>query len=95
MSRELLRTIEVAKNATYRNWWFYVFSLVAIGLLIASFLVPPMGVIDGSVLGAVGELFGFAALGTLIKAIDRGMDAKLQHGDTTVQITSGDEDENT
>lgn len=45
-----------------------------------------MGVIDGSVLGAVGEIFGFAALGTVVKAIDKGVDAQVQHNNTTITV---------
>ncbi|MBO7712572.1 MAG: hypothetical protein J6S85_03330 [Methanobrevibacter sp.] len=45
-----------------------------------------MGLIDGSVLAAVGELFGFAALGTVIKAIDKGVDAQVQHNNTTITV---------
>lgn len=73
-------------NCVLHNGWFILFSLVAIGLLIASFFVPPTGVIDGSVLAATGEIFAFAALGTVIKAIDNGVDAKVQHNNTSVTI---------
>jgi hypothetical protein len=45
-----------------------------------------MGVIDGSVLAAVGEIFAFAALGTVVKAIDKGVDAQVQHNNTTLTI---------
>lgn len=45
-----------------------------------------MGVIDGSVLAAVGEIFAFAALGTVVKAIDKGVDAQIQHNNTTVTV---------
>ena len=68
------------------NLWFLIFSIVAVGLLIASFIVPPTGVIDPSVLAATGELFAFAALGTVIKAIDKGVDAKVQRGNTTLVV---------
>lgn len=68
------------------NTWFFIFSVVAIGLLIASFIVPPTGVIDPSVLAATGEIFAFATLGTVIKAIDKGVDAKVQKGDTTLVV---------
>ena len=86
MPKELRDALQAAGVAAHRNWWFYILSGVAVLLLIASFLVPPMGVIDGSVLGAVGEIFGFAALGAFIKAMDMGIDAKVTHGDTTLQI---------
>ena len=68
------------------NIWFVFFSIVAVGLIITSFFVPPTGVIDGSVLAATGEIFAFAALGTVIKAIDKGIDAQVQHNNTTVTI---------
>ena len=74
------------KKYISHNLWFYIFSVVAMGLLIASFIVPPTGVIDPSVLAATGEIFAFAALGTVIKAIDKGVDAKVQKGDTTLIV---------
>ena len=77
-----------AKKIT-RNVWFYIFSLSSLALIVASFLVPPTGVIDGSVLAAVGEIFAFAALFTVIKAIEAGVDAKVTHGNTTVQVGDG------
>ena len=79
-------TTKAVKDCVLHNGWFIFFSLVAVGLIVASFIVPPMGIIDGSVLGAVGEIFGFAALGTVIKAIDKGVDAQVQHNNTTITV---------
>ena len=39
-----------------------VLSVIAVALIIGSFFVPPTGVVDSSVLAAVGEIFAFAAL---------------------------------
>lgn len=78
------------KECILHDIWFKFFSIAAIGLLIASFVVPPVGIINSSVLAAVGEIFAFAALGTVIKAIDKGVDAKVQHNNTT--LTVGDLD---
>ena len=91
MPEQILQAARIAKGAIHKNWWFHIFSAAAILLIITSFIVPPMGVIDGSILGAVGELFGFAALGTVVKAIDRGMDAKITHGETAVEINNDNE----
>lgn len=74
------------KQCVLHNGWFIFFSLVAVGLIIASFFVPPLAVIDGSVLAAVGEIFAFAALGTAIKAMDKGLDARVQHRDTSITV---------
>lgn len=77
---------EFVKKYISNNTWFYIFSVVAMGLLIASFIVPPTGVIDPSVLAATGEIFAFAALGAVVKAIDKGVDAKVQKGNTTLTV---------
>ena len=74
------------------NTAFFVLTGIAIALVIASFLVPPTGVIDGSVLAAIGEIFAFAALGTVHRAIDKGVDASVTHRDTTVTIHNDDKE---
>ena len=68
-----------------------VLTIVSVGLIIGSFFVPPQGVIDGSILAAVGELFAFAALFMAWEAIDRGVDAKVTHGNTTIELSNDDE----
>lgn len=88
------RVKECVMNCVLHNGWFIFFSLVAIILIVASWFVPPMAVIDSSVLAAVGEIFAFAALGTVIKAIDSGVDAKIQHKDTSLTIGDLNKDEN-
>lgn len=80
------------KTAISRNYWFYLLTALAIILIVASWMVPPTGQIDGSVLAAIGEIFAFAALGTVIKAIDNGMDAKVSHGNTSVTFGNLDDD---
>ena len=62
---------------------------VSVGLIVAGFCVPPTGQIDGSVLTAVGELFGFAALASGLHAIRLGYDFRIVKGDTEVQLTDG------
>lgn len=79
---------ERIKEAVHHNTWFWVLTIASLILIVASWLVPPMAVIDGSVLAAVGELAGFAAIGTVIKAMDMGVDAQVRHKDT--EVTVGD-----
>lgn len=62
--------------------------LVAFGLLIAGFLLPPPGVIDQSVIQAVGEILGFAAIWMLPKAITAGKNIKLEHGNSSITINN-------
>lgn len=67
---------------------------ISVFLLITAFFTPPTAEISPSILGAVSELFAFAALGTVIAAIDKGIDAKVKHGDTELSIENPDTDNN-
>ena len=69
-----------------KNAWFHILTAIAVAFLIASFIVPPTGEISPSVLQGVAELFAFASLGTVIKAIDRGAATKIRHKDVVVEI---------
>lgn len=77
---------EIVIEAVQHNWAFWVCLLVSIFLIVTSFFVPPKAVIDGSVLAAVGELFGFAALANISAAIAKGIDAKVEHNGTSITI---------
>lgn len=66
--------------------WFHIFASVSLILIVASFILPPTGMIDPSVIGAVGEITGFGALWELHVAIRKGFDAKIQRHDTTIEI---------
>lgn len=65
---------------------FDIFSLTSIGLLIASFIVPPTGIIDRSVLAGAAEIFAWGALYVVLKAVDKGTPASISHGGTTVTV---------
>ena len=71
---------------------FIICLVVAIILLVVSWIMPPMWIIDKSILAAVGELFGFAALGEVAAAVERGHSATISHGNTSISINK-DEDE--
>jgi len=78
------------------NWSklaFWVCLSISASLIVAGFILPPMGIIDGSVLTATGELLGFAALGFATKAVHDGMNLKFTHGLTTVEIDKDDDND--
>ena len=79
------------KNYLENNFFFLFFSIASLLLIVAGFIVPPTGVIDGSVLIAVGELNGTLAIGAVIKAVDRGSSASIKHNGTEVTIKKEDE----
>lgn len=65
---------------------FVVCLITSLGLIIAGFVVPPTGVIDGSVLTAVGEIIAFPAIAFGMRAIELGYDAKITHNNTTIEL---------
>lgn len=81
---------DLLRNATIGNVWFSILTAISVILLIASWFVPPMAVIDASVLAGVGELFGFAALATVIHAINKGKSVKVTHGNTALAVNKDD-----
>lgn len=74
------------KHPRFHNVVFVVCLAVSATLIVAGFLVPPTGVIDPSVLTAVGELFAFAALSQLPFVIASGKGITLNHGATSISI---------
>lgn len=79
------------RNYLESNVFFWIFALSGLVLIVASFVLPPMGNIDNSVLAAVGELDGVIALGAVIKAIDKGSSASIKHNGTEIVINNDDE----
>ncbi len=65
---------------------FWVCLISSLALIIGGFFVPPLGVIDGSVLTAVGEILGFVALNVLLLGLDKGTDLTVRKGDFEVEL---------
>ena len=83
---------EFYRNYLQSNLFFWLFSGIGLLLIIIAFFIPPTAYIEQSVLIAVGEINGFIALGTVIKAIDKGRSASIKHNGTELDIT-GNKDE--
>lgn len=62
----------------------------SIALVVGGFLVPPLGVIDGSVLKAVGELLVFPTIAYGFRAVEMGIDVRISKGDTTIEVDSNE-----
>lgn len=67
---------------------FYMNLFVSIALIVGGFFVPPVGVIDGSVLTAVGLLILFATVEKIPEAIKAGRSIKVTKGDFSAEIDS-------
>ena len=84
---------EFYKNYLANNGFFWLFSSIGLLLIIIAFFIPPAAQIHQSVLYAVAEINGFAALGAVIKAIDKGSSATFHHNGTEVTINSNEDEE--
>lgn len=84
---------KILREAARGNYAFWICLVVAIVLIVGGAITPPPFVIDSSIFIGVGELFAFAALGTLGVAIEKGLDAKVTHGDTTIEVNNNDDKE--
>lgn len=69
-----------------KDFWLKILTFASIGLIIASFIVPPAGIIDPSVLAATGELAGFGAIWEFNKAMNKNIDAKVKIKELELEI---------
>ena len=79
-----------------RSYWlsrltFLVSFFVSVGLIVGGFLVPPMGIIDGSILTAIGELLLFPTLLYAFRALELGYKFKFSKGDTSIEVHKKEE----
>ena len=70
---------------------FTITFILSVALIIGGFFCPPIGIIDGSVLSAVGLLLMFATIDKVPDAIKAGKSIKLQRGDTSIEVNSDHE----
>lgn len=58
--KQKIKPINNEQKMTIQLWLGVALASFGVILIIASFLCPPMGVIDASVLAAIGEVFTFS-----------------------------------
>ena len=90
MARNILKWFNM--GLPFHKAVFWISFILSIVLIMAGFIVPPLGAIDSSVLISIGEIFSFAALGAAIKAIEDGKEVEIKSKD--VKVTVGDAGEN-
>lgn len=71
---------------------FWVCLLFSIGMITTSLFIPPLAVVDGSIIACVGEIFAFATLGTVIDAISKGSDVTISHNNTNITVNNPDKE---
>lgn len=86
---------EECKQCWKNDIWLQILTLTSIILIISSFIVPPTGVIDSSVLAATGELAGFAAIWEFNKAMNKNIDARVKIREMEIELNKNKKDEST
>lgn len=76
-----------------KDFWLKTLTLASIGLIIASFVVPPTGIIDPSVLAATGELAGFGAIWEFNKAMNKNIDTKVKLKEIELELSKNNKEE--
>lgn len=71
-------------------WYLYLILFLCFGLMIASFIVPPLGTISPSVLQGIAEILGFTWLlyttANIPSFIERGAKIKASWKDASIEI---------
>lgn len=91
LRKELQLTAQNIKESAKHSPAFWVCLIISVALLVTGFFLPPIGVIDNSVLTAGGILFGFGCLGVVDNTVAKGGSGKITKGDTTIEIENKQE----
>lgn len=71
-------------------WYLFLVIIFAFGLLVASFIVPPLGTISPGVLQGIAIIMGFTWLlyttANIPEFIERGAKIKASYGDAQIEI---------
>lgn len=78
-------------------WYMYLILILVFGLFVASFFLPPLGIIHPSVLQAGAIILGFCWLFyvsvNIPTFIQRGAKIKASYGNANITIANTDENE--
>ena len=79
-------------------WYMYLLLLLVFGLFVASFFLPPLGIIHPSVLQGGAIILGFCWLFyvsvNIPTFIQRGAHIKASYGNANITIDAEDEEKN-
>ena len=71
-------------------WYLFLVIIFAFGLLVASFIVPPLGTVSPGVLQGIAIIMGFTWLlyttANIPEFIERGAKIKASYGDAQIEI---------
>ena len=71
-------------------WYLYLLLILCFGLLVASFIVPPLGTISPTVMQGIAEILGFTWLlyttCNIPVFVERGAKIKASYGNASIEI---------
>ena len=77
------------KKNRFSKATFLLCLIVSVGMMVGGFFVPPLGIIDGSIITGVGELLAFAALAMVPSVISSAKSTKVTtRSGTTIEVKS-------
>lgn len=84
-----------------KNWYkngdrmwkivFYTTQLISLIMILVSFFIPPLAVIDASIFAAVGELAFFPSLLAFYNIVMSGRKASISKGETKISVNDNSE----
>ena len=75
------------KKNRFSKATFLLCLIVSVGMMVGGFFVPPLGLIDGSIITGVGELLAFAALAMVPSVISSAKSTKVTtRSGTTIEV---------
>ena len=83
---------KILKETWESNIWMRILTISSIILIIAGFICPPLAVISGSVLTAVGELEALGVLWIVLRAVEKGTAASFKKGDVEVEFKDNEKE---
>lgn len=79
---------KIIKHSIIENVPFWILMGISIAMGVTAFFLPPKAEIHPSVLKFISWMFAFAALWTVFVSMIRGIDARLQHGNSSLTVGS-------
>ena len=89
----MIFTVKMLRKAWKTEHIARILTIMSVMLIIVSFILPPTGVIDPSVLAAVGEIGIMIALLQFIDSINKGYDTKIKIREMELHINQNTEKE--
>lgn len=70
------------------NWVFIVTLVTSIALAVAGFIVPPTGIVDGSVITVIGLLEFYAVIAQIPHLMQRGSNITISKGNARIDVNN-------